>query len=164
MQRSTRLSTDLTAPVTLTNPSTGEVLTLESPTGDLGRYLADVREMESYVKEAKNIVQQEILRRMDKDALYTVRVPGAGLKLSGSSPAPSEEFDELALREALLVLVDEDVVTIEAVDRAVEPVVTYKARMAGIKALRKLGGRVAEVIDGHSNTIFKTRYVRVERS
>ena len=149
--------------ITVVSPRTGEVLTLQSPTADLGAYLADVREHESLLRESKNYVQAEILRRMDANAEWTNHVEG-GLKLTGSSPAPSEEFDELALRTSLLELADEGLITQEAVDKAVEPVVTYKARKAGINSLRKLGGRVADAISQHASEVQKTRYVRVERS
>lgn len=139
----------------------GEVLTLDSPTVDLAAHLADIRQHESYLKEAKNAVQAELLARQDKDGKWTTHLPG--MKLVGKSPAPYVEYDGPALREALLMLADEDVVTIEAVDRAVEAVVTYEPRANGIKSLKKLGGRVAAVIDSCGHETSPRRYVRVER-
>jgi hypothetical protein len=156
------MSTDLSQPVTIVNPTTGEALTLESSTEDLGRYLADVREAESLLREATNYVSAEILQRQDAAASWTTHVNG--LTLTGASPAPSEEFDELALRESLWQLVDEGVITVEAADNAVETVVTYRVRKAGITALRKLGGRVADAINQHATEVPKRRSVRVERS
>jgi hypothetical protein len=146
---------------TVISPRTGEVISLDAPDQDLGGFLNDVRDLESAIRESKRAVHDELLRRMDSAATWTVHVPG--LKLSGPSPAPTEEFDELELRTALLTLVDEGVISVEAVDRAIEPVVTYKARRAGINALRKLGGRVAETVTAHARSVEKTRYVKVER-
>lgn len=79
------------------------------------------------------------------------------------SPAPAEEWDALAARSELLELVDEGVLGIEAVDAAFEPVVTYKPRKAGINALKKLGGRVAEILASHSHEVERERYVTVSR-
>lgn len=154
--------TDLDRPITVVSPRTGEVLTLDASTEDLGGYLADIREHESLLREGKNLVGGELVRRMDEGACWTLHT--GGLKLSAPSPAPAIEYDELALRESLLQLADEGVISVEAVDRAVEPVVTYRARKSGINALQKLGGRVAAVIDAHANEVSKTRYVKVERA
>lgn len=147
---------------TLMNPATGEVVALDGPTEDLGQFLADLREHESMWREAKKLVTRELVARMDKSASWTLHVNG--LKLSTQSPAPSEEFNGPELREALLDLVDEGVVTIEAVDAAVETVVTYKPRKAGINALRKLGGRVVDAINAHRTETEKDRYISVGRA
>lgn len=151
-----------TTSVQLVNPSTGELLTLDSPTEDLGRFLADMREHESLCREAKRAITREVVARMDKGATWTLHVEG--LKLSSQSPAPVEEFDGPALHEALQFLVDEDVIGVEALDAAVETVISYKPRKAGINALRKLGGRVADVVDEHRTVIDKDRYVSVSRA
>jgi len=149
--------------ITVINPATGELLTLNAATSDLGAYLADIREHEQLIREAKQLVTGELLARMDRDGLWTVHTEG-GLTLKGGSPAPVVEYDELALRESLLELADQGVITVEAVDRAVEPVVSYKVRAVGVRALAKLGGRVADVIGSHARVVEKRRYVTVERS
>lgn len=144
-------------------PHTGEALALETAdTADLARLLDEVKDAESRLKEAKSLLSREVLRRQDQAASWTTHAPGFVLK--GSSPAPSEEFDALALREELLGMVDEGALSIEAVDAAVETVITYKARKSGINALRKLGGVVAQIVDRHATEIDKPRYVRVERA
>lgn len=155
-------STDLTRPIEVMNPTTGEVLTLAAPTDDLGGFLADVREFKELLRESERVVSQELLFRMDKGAAWTLH--GRGLKISGDSPAPVEAWDGAELRTALLELVDDGVLAVEAVDAAVETVVTYKPRKAGINALRKLGGRVGEVVDGLAVKAEKTRSVRVTRA
>lgn len=155
------MSTDLEHAQEFANPVTGEVLTLAAPTPDLASYLADVRDLESRIREHKNIVQAEVLSRLDRDRNWTVHLPG--LELSAPSDAPAEEFDELALREELLVYVDSNELSIEAVDRAIETVVTYKIRKAGLNALRK-SPKLAEIIDRYARPVEKRRYVSVKRS
>jgi hypothetical protein len=156
------MSTDVTTTSQLVNPVTGEALTLASPTEDLGRWLADIRDFEYQLREAKRTVTTEILARLDKNAEWTAHLPG--LKIRGDSPQPVEEWDGAQLREALLELVDEGVLAIEAVDAAVETIVSYKPRKAGINKLRKLGGRVAEVVDSLKRASEKDRRVTVSRA
>lgn len=158
----TETSTELGQPITVVNPVTGEVLGLDRPNEDLVQLLADVREYEAMLREVKRIVQRELLVRLDRDGKWTLHLEN-GLKVSAPSPEPTEEFDELALRAALLELADEGVLTVEAVDRAIEPVVTYKAHKNGLNALRKLGGRVKAVIDAHASEVVKDRRITVGR-
>jgi hypothetical protein len=136
---------EITTLVEVLNPTTGEILSLDRPTGELGRYLLEVREFEQVLREHKNLVTRELLARLDKDASWTLYEDG--LKIVGQSPAPVKEWDGAELRSALLGLVDEGVLSIEAVDAAVETIVTYKPRKAGIGKLRKLGGRVKATVD-----------------
>lgn len=157
------MSTELDTPFTVVSPRTGEVLTLDAPLDDLGQWLDDVREVEGRIKDEKRAVQDELLRRFDKQALHTHHLAG-GLKLSSPSPVPAVEYDALEMRTALLELVDADVLAIEAVDRAIEPITEYKPRKTGINALLKLGGRVAEIVREHTREIERARYVKVERS
>lgn len=147
--------------VQFANPLTGEVLCLTSPSLELGRYLADIREFESVIREHKRMVSRELLARMDKSASWTMRLEG--VTITGQSPAPAEEWDGAELREALLALVDDGLLTIEAVDAAVETVVTFKARKAGISALRKLGGEVAGVVNRLCRSEERERRVTVSR-
>jgi hypothetical protein len=156
-------STELGRPLTVVSPITGELIQLDADDATLAGYLADVREHESLLREAKTLVGSELLRRMDAAATWTIHLPNS-VTITAPSPAPGEEFDELALRTALLELADEGVITPSAVDRAVEPVVTYKTHAVGIRALRKLGGRVAAVVDFHARPVEKRRYVTVDRS
>jgi hypothetical protein len=152
--------TQLGDPV-LVNPQTGEALDLTAPTEDLASWFAAVRELELQIRERKQRVTSELLRRMDRGAAWTVRV--GQFKLTAPSPAPVEEWDGVELRAALLELVDDGTLDIAAVDAAVETVITYKPRKAGITALRKLGGRVAETVNGLAREAEKARYVKVEQ-
>ena len=129
----------------LANPRTGEILTLDSETEDLAHWLDAVRALEWDIRTNKRIVSQEIHARMDKAATWTLHLPG--LKVTGQSPAPEETWSGPELREALYDLVERGLISVEAADAAVETVVTYKPRKAGITALRKLGGEVAETVN-----------------
>jgi hypothetical protein len=153
---------DIQPSTQLVNPATGEALSLESPSPDLGRYLADIREFESILRESKRIVSRELLSRFDREASWTHRFDD--LKIVGQSPAPSEEWDGAELRQALLEHVDAGRLSIEAVDAAVETIVSYKPRKAGITALRKLGGPIAETVNRLARTAERERRVSVTRA
>ena len=153
------MSTEVDRPLRLVSPATGEVLDLDAPTGDLGRLLSDIRDAEFQLREMKRAASREILARMDKQAAWTLRTEG--VTLTGQSPKPAEEWDGPELREALLAFVDRGLLSIEAVDNAVNTVVTYKPRKAGIQALRKLGGEVEEAIDSLAHYDERDRYVKV---
>jgi hypothetical protein len=67
------------------------------------------------------------------------------------------------LRGRLEELVADGLLSMEAVDAAVEVVTGFKARAAGISALRKLGGVVAEAVEECSVSVEKPRRVSVSR-
>lgn len=154
--------TDIERAVQFANPLSGEVLTLGSPSEALGDYLADLRELESVLREHKRVVQRELLSRMDHSVSWTIRAEG--LKITGTSPAPVEEWDGFELRSELLKLVGDGLLAIEAVDAAVEIVRTYKTHKTGINALKKLGGPVSDTIESLKREVEKERYVSVSRS
>lgn len=156
------MSTEVGHPITVVSPRTGEVLALDAETEDLAGYLADVREHESLLREAKNIVQRELLRRFDHAKQWTVRVPK--YKLSAPRPKPEESWDGGALRDALLPLVDSGELPIEALDAAVEVVIDHKVKKVGINALRDGGGEAAAIVNRLVETSEKERKVSVSRA
>ena len=149
------------SPITVVSPRTGEVLSLSSPLEDLGGLLLDIREHEFLLREMKNVVQQEIVKRMDFEAKGTLHA--GGLKFQAPSAAPVEAWDAAELRAALLPFVDHGVISITAVDAAVEQVITWKAKKAGINALRKQGGEIEMVIDQLMRVEDRPRKVSVVR-
>lgn len=158
--------TDLIRPdedqLILVHPLTQEAIDLVGAPNDLlARFLSDLRNSELALKEAKRIVSDEVLRRQDHAGEWTTRAEG-GWVLKGQSPEPVKEYDELALRSELLELVDRGVLNIEAVDRAVQTNITYKAREDGLNRLRKLGGEVAEIVERHTHRSERRRYVSVQ--
>lgn len=155
------MTTDLTLTENgIVNPQTGEEITPNSPPEDIGQLLVALKEHGEALNAVKRDVSRWFIDHLDRQACWSLSVPG--FKLSAPSPQPVEEFDGPALREALLDLVDEGVLSIEAVDKAVETVVTYEPRRRGIGALRKRGGRVAAVVDAHAREVEKNRYVSVK--
>lgn len=146
--------------MTLVAPVSGDVLTLDSPSGDLARFLLEARDLEGRLREAKRAVSAEILARMDHRGTGWTETIG-DLKISGDSPAPREDWDGAELFAELNALVDEGVIGVEAVNVAVETVITYKVRARGVAILRKLGGRVAEVVDGCARLVERERRVVV---
>lgn len=157
------MSTDVARAVQFANPVTGEVLTLDAPDQDLGQYLADIREYKSVLNEHVAMVNRELLGRLDKSANWTRHLEG-GLTLSAPSSEPSVEYDARSLWQALQQLADNGFITFEAADAAVESVITYKAKAAGIKRLAKVSAKLRDLIAEHSHEVEKTRYVSVKRA
>lgn len=142
------------------DPATGEVLDLATATTDaLAAYLANVRDLEHTLREHKKAAQAEVLRRMDNAAQWTVTV--GEWKLSGASPAPKVTYDAEALAAELQQLVDDDLLAPAAATKAVEQVTSWKVRQAGVNALVKLGGAVADVVARHRVEEPKERRVSV---
>jgi hypothetical protein len=141
--------------------ATGTVIDLDADSRALAFYLLDIRELQSELREATKAISREILNRQDRMASWTMRLDG--VKVTGQSPQPSEEWDGAELHEALMALVDRDLLSVEAVDAAVETVVTYKPRKAGITALRRLGGEVAATVNRLCRSEEKERRVSVSR-
>lgn len=146
------------------HPTTGEVLDLASAsTDDLGRFLYEVRDFESRLKEAKGLASREVLRRQDMSAEWTTRASNYVLK--GASPAAGhkEEFNGEALYNELWQLEAEGLISAEAIEAAVDPEVVYTTKKAGITKLRKIGGKVADAVNHHATSAEKPRYVNVEK-
>lgn len=141
-----------TEPRTLTNPATGEVINLDTDATDIvARFALDVQDVIDQLAEIRDAARVELTVRMDRAATWTFRHDD--LEAKALSPtAGGETFDAKPLRQDLMALAEEGVLDILAVDKAVEMDITprYKARKAGIDALRKLPDpRVAEVIERH---------------
>jgi hypothetical protein len=144
------------------HPVTGEVLPLDAPTVDLARALDELKELESRLKEVRDRIGEEVLQRMDAKALWTLRTED-GFKLSAPSPAPKAEWDGPALALALVELRGLDLIDYEAAVAALETVVTYKPKAAGLNRLLKLGGEVAERVGACRVMVEPVRRVTVKR-
>lgn len=140
------------------NPASGEVVNLDGATDELGRALLEVRELEGMLRSYKARIGEEILGRMDREGVWTANLPG--LKITGSSP-DRVVYDGEALRDELARLVRSGEITVEAAGRCVEVVTTYKPSARHLKALRKIGGTVAEAIDRHTRRDDSPRRVSV---
>ena len=154
------------------NPLTGEVIDLvDAPDVELAEFIENLDNARAAVQDAKRIVSDEAIRRMDVAAMWTLRA--GPYQMRTASPEPEELYGEkrrieyqngAALREALNRLVDEKLISVEAADAAVETVVLYKVRKGGVLKLLKLGGKVAQTVREHAFHAEKRRYVSVERA
>jgi hypothetical protein len=148
--------------VRLFDPATGEELQLATaPTDQLAEMRAYIRDLEEDLRLAKQALDGEVLKRMDQRAMWSWA--GNGYTLKAPSPAPVVEFDAEQLRGRLEELVAEGLLSMAAVDAAVEVVTSFKARVAGINALRKLGGTVAEAVAECATEVDKPRRVSLGR-
>jgi len=142
--------------------STGEVVALTDATAEHIAATRDrILDLESQLREAKTMMDREVLARMDAEHVWTVHA--GPWKLSAPSPAPTDHYDAQAMRVDLVALVDDGVLSQAAADRAVAEIVDYRASAAGIKALVKGGGRPAEVVARHTSELERTRRVTVKR-
>jgi hypothetical protein len=149
--------------VRLFDPATGEELELASaPTDQLAEMRAYIRDLEEDLKLAKQALDGEVIRRMDLECRWSWS--GNGYTLKAPSPAPGIEFDAAQLRGRLEELVAEGLLSMAAVDAAVEVVTEFKPKVAGINALKKLGGAVAEAIAECATEVEKPRRVSLGRA
>jgi hypothetical protein len=153
--------TEVAPPEQVINPVTAQVVTVDSPTGDLGVFIDDARECKRILDEQIRWASREILRRQDKQASWTDHLPG--VKVTGQSPKQNEDWDGAGLRAALMRFVDEGTLAIAAVDAAVEQNISWKVKKAGVGKLRKIGGEVAATVDRLCVTSEPERRVSVSR-
>lgn len=143
-------------------PGTGEVIDVRAAeTSVLAEALDRLSEVKQMEASARRVIADEVLRRQDADASWTTHVEG--FTLVGQSPA-REEYDAEALAAVLRGLVELSMISAEAAGAAIESVLTWKPKKAGINALLKLGGEIAEAVRSCAITVDKPRQVRVKRS
>jgi hypothetical protein len=144
------------------HPVTGEVLDLgRLATDELAEALNAVQTVSGQLKETKAAVDAEMLQRFDQAARWTVHVPG--FKLSAPSPARRVDYDVGKLASTLDELVTDGSISTEARDSALEVEVVTKPKVAGLNALKKLGGRVEAAILACETYTTRARSVRLER-
>ena len=146
-------------PTSLVDPRTGEVLALaKAPTDRLAAFLLHARDLEGELRAAKAAVSREVHRRMDAEASWTARV--GDYQLTGQSP-DRIDYDPDALEAALRRLSQEGAIAESAASAALSRVEILKPRRAGIKALLKLGGTVAEALSACERPVERERTVSV---
>lgn len=152
------------------NPVTGELLTLADTTTDVlaEHYQALTVFEDEGIRAFKRAVADELLARMDREGAWTAHV--GKWDISGDSPDRKEygervrhDFEDgTALLADLNALVEQDVITRDAVERAIETLTVHKVRRKGINALLKIPA-AREVIEKHERQSAKPRYVRVKQ-
>jgi hypothetical protein len=149
--------------IEIVDPRTGEFVALRDATLlQIAAWRNEIRVWEDHAKDAKRAADDEVIGRLDAQAKWTERV--GPWTLSAPSPEAAEgiEWDGDGLWYALTHLegLDEN-----AVRRAVAPETIYPVRLAGVKALRKLGrADVNKALDEHSTPVEKPRRVSVRRA
>lgn len=142
---------------------TGETIAIHDATLEQLAGCRDwIRDFEDTARAAKRLIDAEVIGRLDANARWTVEA--GPYKLSAPSPAPETRVDAQELRGRLEELVADGVLSIAAVDAAVEVVTEFKAKAAGVKALVKLGGLVAEVVGECSSEVPRDRRVSIRRA
>lgn len=150
----------LTPRSTLLDRTSGELIDLTEATTDrLAEVLLTTRELEAELRSAKALVSREVHRRMDREAKWTARV--GGYELRGQSPE-RVEYDPEELGRRLRVLRRSGLVSPAACRNALERVVSARPRKAGIRALLKLGGEVAEAVCACERPVESERRVSVK--
>lgn len=148
-------------PREVTNPATGELVTLDAATDVLAGELEGVKELEANLRSYKRAIGDELLTRMDTEARWSWR--GAGLKLQAPSPNVVDYDGEVLWRE-LEPLVRDGVIGEHAFAAAVERDYAYKAKKAGITALAKLPSTRIQAAINAARLEPKTRTVNVTRA
>lgn len=145
------------------NPVTGEVLDLRTAQDvDLAAWLDAVKAMEQAQRAAKKAVQGELLRRMDRNASYTIR--DGEFEITGDSPKPTVQYDVEPLAADLDELVLAGLLTEEARARVIVETVERKVSQRELNKLLNLGGPVAEAVERHRTEAPRDRRVRIKRA
>jgi hypothetical protein len=104
--------------LTVLDRVTGELVDVRGETMErLARYITDLFELRSQLSEQEEVVQRELLNRLDKGASWTVRVGDFELK-AASPTAATEAYDPMGLDAALDHLVLSDEISEAAADGA----------------------------------------------
>lgn len=156
---------DLIRPEGVVNPETGELVALaDLPTPALVRVLGLVQHsISAYLDalyEAKRVLGDEAISRMDKGGLWTMHAEGVSVE----APSPSRGttgWDAEKLDEILSELVEEGIIDRAAKLRAVTPEVTLKVDKRGVTALEKLPVVKARIAPARSVNPQGVRKVKV---
>lgn len=109
-------------------------------TTDTVRVMDEIQHVQSLLNEAKGMLSDELVSRLDKRGKWTLEVEG--LKVTAPSPdAGTVSYDPVKLHFALRDLHLTGVIDSEAreaTEEWVKPEPYYKVKLAGVKALLKL--------------------------
>lgn len=150
--------------VRIFDPRSGEEIVLADADSETLAFLRDaIRAAEEDQRLAKQQIDAEVIGRMDFHRKWTMHAGEYTMTAPSSDPVV-EIPDPAALHSELMAFVDAGEVSIEAIDAAVEQVITFKARKRGLDALRKGGGEIAEVIAKHEKQVMPPRRVTVKKA
>lgn len=126
------------------DPRSGEIVDLRKQSDeDLAAFLQWIRDQEEGARRSKKLISIELHRRMDGDALWTREAET--FRIKGAAP-PTPDYEAERLRPILEQLVKDGDITEAAMENACPLETKPKAKKQGIKALAKLGKKIADAI------------------
>lgn len=134
------------------HPHTGEIVSLNDEDEKLVALDLQLQDFAEQIKQARTLISEEFVHRLDKRRKWTrhVKLDGLGaVEIKSSSDAPSIAYDADQVAAVCEDLVSRDVIDDEAMAAAVEYVIPeprWVAKTAGINALIKLSGPVEEAL------------------
>lgn len=147
----------------LIEPNTGELVLLsEAQTGHIAEIRDHLKDLRSQIDEANRILDREVLGRMDHRCSWTLHE--GNLTLTAPAEKTQDAWDGAGLHLTLEDLVAEGDIAPEAMHAAVEEIISYKVKAAGVKALLKTGGHIAACILEHRTEAPRDRRVTVKRA
>lgn len=140
---------------------TGELVSIQEASDEaLARWFATYKDARDLMNSAKREVDAEFIRRADYNATQHIDVEGVG-RITVDGPGDEEVWNTNDLRAALRKLVSEGEISEQAAYQALEKVVSWKVKYAGINNLRKLGGYVRDTVDACCDRQEKVRRTRL---
>lgn len=125
----------------------GEIVTMQEASDEaLGRWFSAYKQAQDLLRVAKRELDAELVRRADYNATAHLDIRGIG-RVTVTGPKDEEVWDVEKLRETLRTLVADGNISDSAAYSALERVVTWKPKVAGLNALRKLGGEIEARIE-----------------
>lgn len=146
----------------LLDRATGETIALtEAPDDLLCEALAEIDDRRRELADARRLIGDEVIARMDRQASWTMTA--GGRKITAPSSAPEVEWDAEMLHGVLNALVVDKVITMDAALRACEMRVEYRPLARGLAALEKIPTAAERIALCRTSTPRASRSVRVGR-
>ena len=125
--------TQLIAPIIM--PGTGELVELTAPTNTLAQHLSAFRDLDTESRRAKNLIQEELIRRLDHEGKASFTA--GEWKLSATAPGATEYDGDLAYA-VLMRAVERGILSETAAEDTCPPVVKRKAQKRELDRIAKL--------------------------
>jgi hypothetical protein len=126
----------MTTELVITVPHTGELLEVSRETAEhLADVVTHIRDLESRLREVKQIISEEIAARCDREGKWSFEAGEYKLSIKSNALVPQWDVQKLLLLLDQLVALQ--VITPGARERAVQPRTEYKVLARGVDALLK---------------------------
>jgi hypothetical protein len=144
------MSTDTTQELAVVDRTTGEIIDIaKADTARLAMFCTNLGELRKELAEAEGIVSDELVDRMDHEALYTLHVEDGEQQweIKGSSPtAGTTVYLEDVLETELQGLVEENTITPEAAGRALHRHISLQLGVPWNADPREIAQKVKEAL------------------